>query len=199
MWVAVYVAGTNPETGRPFIQAYLDGLANGGGARPDKDGLNACNLSASNMLIPNMEVEEELYPIRFLRRDLATDSGGPGKFRGGLSLETEVEVLTDCEFTMFGSRFEGAPPPGYGGGRPGGASVFYTISNRKRKYYPTKVGRVQLKAGDRIVMRPCGGGGFGDPRERDHALIERDLRLGFISSEGAIADYGYTADKAVAR
>ena len=77
MWVAVYIAGTHPETGRPFIQAWLDGLANGGGARPDKDGLNACNLSASNMLIPNMEVEEELYPIRFHRRELAVDSGGP--------------------------------------------------------------------------------------------------------------------------
>ena len=74
MWVAVYIAGTHPDTGKPFIQAWLDGLANGGGARRDKDGLNACNLSASNMLIPNMEVEEETYPVRFIRRELATDS-----------------------------------------------------------------------------------------------------------------------------
>ncbi len=191
MWVAVYIAGTHPETGKPFIQAYLDGLANGGGARPDKDGLSACNLSASNMLIPNMEVEEEIYPIRFIRRELATDSGGPGTFRGGLGLETEVEVLSDCEFTMFGSRFKGAEPPGYDGGSPGGASVFYTVRDGKKITYPTKVGRVQLKKGDRVVMRPCGGGGFGDPAKRDRELIERDLRLGFVTPEGAARDYGY--------
>jgi N-methylhydantoinase B/oxoprolinase/acetone carboxylase alpha subunit len=191
MWVAVYISGTHPDTGRPYIQAYLDGLANGGGARQDKDGLNACNLSASNMLIPNMEVEEEIYPVRFIRRELAPDSGGPGQYRGGLALETEVEVLADCEFTMFGSRFEGAEPPGYAGGKPGGASVFYTVSNSKKTTYPSKVGRVPLKAGDRVIMRPCGGAGFGDPKTRDPDLIERDLRLGFITPEGAERDYGY--------
>ena len=191
MWVAVYIAGTHPETGKPFIQAYLDGLANGGGARPDKDGLSACNLSASNMLIPNMEVEEEIYPVRFIRRELATDSGGPGTFRGGLGLETEVEVLADCEFTMFGSRFAGAEPPGYAGGGAGGASVFYTVRDGKMITYPTKVGRVPLKKGDRVVMRPCGGGGFGDPKKRNAELIERDLRLGFVTPEGAARDYGY--------
>ena len=191
MWVAVYIAGTHPETGKPFIQAYLDGLANGGGARPDKDGLSACNLSASNMLIPNMEVEEEIYPVRFIRRELATDSGGPGTFRGGLGLETEVEVLADCEFTMFGSRFAGAEPPGFAGGGPGGASVFYTIRDGEKITYPTKVGRVPLKRGDRVIMRPCGGGGFGDPKKRCSELIERDLRLGFVTPEGAERDYGY--------
>ncbi len=191
MWVAVYIAGTHPETGKPFIQAYLDGLANGGGARPDKDGLSACNLSASNMLIPNMEVEEEIYPVRFIRRELAVDSGGPGTYRGGLALETEVEVLTDCEFTMFGSRFAGAEPPGFAGGGKGGASVFYTIRDGKKTTYPTKVGRVSLLKGDRVIMRPCGGGGFGRPRDRDPELIERDLRLGFVSAQGAARDYSY--------
>ena len=191
MWVAVYIAGTHPETGKPFIQAYLDGLANGGGARPDKDGLSACNLSASNMLIPNMEVEEEIYPIRFIRRELAADSGGPGTFRGGLGLETEVEVLADCEFTMFGSRFEAAPPPGFAAGRAGGASVFYTVHDGKKITYPSKVGRVPLSKGDRVIMRPCGGGGFGDPAKRSPELIERDIRLGFVTPEGAARDYGY--------
>ena len=191
MWVAVYISGTHPDTGKPFIQAWLDGLANGGGARSDKDGLNACNLSASNMLIPNMEVEEEIYPIRFVRRELAADSGGPGTYRGGLALETEVEVLCDCEFTMFGSRFEGAEPPGYAGGGVGGPSVFYTVSNGKVTTYPQKIGRVPLKKGDLIVMRPCGGAGFGDPRKRDPALIERDLRLGFVTLKGAAREYGY--------
>ena len=191
MWLAVYIAGTHPETGRPFIQAWLDGLANGGGARPDKDGLNACNLSASNMLIPNMEVEEELYPVRFHRRELAVDSGGAGTFRGGLALETEVEVLCDCEFTMFGSRFEGAEPPGGAGGGPGGPSIFVTISaDGKVTNYPTKVGRVPLKKGDRIIMRPCGGGGFGDAKLRRPEDIERDLRLGFVTPEGIERDYG---------
>jgi N-methylhydantoinase B len=191
MWIAVYIAGTHPETGKPFIQAWLDGLATGGGARQDKDGLSACNISASNMLIPNMEVEEELYPIRFIRRELAIDSGGPGTFRGGVSLETEVEILTDCEFTMFGSRFKGAEPAGYSGGGSGRASVFYVIRNGKKITHPSKVGRVPLKKGDKIVMRPCGGAGLGNPKKRSRKLIERDLRLGYVSPKGATKDYGY--------
>ncbi len=198
MWIAVFISGNHPETGKPFIQAYLDGLACGGGARPDKDGLSTCHISASNMLIPNMEVEEEIYPVRFIRRQLAVDSGGPGTFRGGLSLETEVEVLSDCEFTMFGSRFAGAEAPGLEGGGPGGPSLFYTVRNGKRISYPSKVGRVPLMKGDRIVMRPCGGSGYGDPRKRDHELIERDLRLGLVTPQGAARDYGYQQKAAAA-
>jgi N-methylhydantoinase B len=191
MWLAVYIAGTHPETGKPFIQAWLDGLATGGGARQDKDGLSACNISASNMLIPNMEIEEEVYPIRFIRRELATDTGGPGKFRGGVSLETEVEILADCEFTMFGSRFEGTEPLGFAGGKPGGPSIFYVIRNGKKIKYPSKVGRVPLEKGDRIVMRPCGGAGLGNPKKRKRELIERDLKLGYVSRKAAAKEYGY--------
>jgi N-methylhydantoinase B len=194
MWTGLVISGQNQETGGPFIHWVLDGLATGGGARTNYDGLNATHITASNMLIPNVEAEEGEYPVMFIRRELSTDSGGPGTKRGGLSMETELEVLCDCEFTAFTSRFRGndADPPGVYGGMSGTPSDFYKISpNGEITNYPAKVGRVQVKAGDRLVLRPTGGGGYGDPRMRSRNEVEEDLRLGFISPEAAERDYGY--------
>lgn len=186
IWIGLYMYGTHPNTKRPYIHVLLDGLATGGGARAKSDGLNANHISASNMLIPNVEGEEQEYPVRFIRRELKVDSGGPGKYRGGLALEVEIEVLCDCEFTMFGSRFKGYEARGFLGGKSGAPSEFYRISpDGTVTRYPARVGRVPLKSGDRLVLRPAGGGGFGNPLERDRKSVEEDLRFGFISSDGA--------------
>ena len=196
MWLGLFISGRHPETARPYIHVVLDGLATGGGGRTEHDGLNATHITASNMLIPNIEAEEGEYPVRFVRRELATDSGGPGSNRGGLALESELEILCDCEFTMFTSRFKGngADPLGVHGGMSGSPSDFYKISpDGQVTTYPAKIGRVALQAGDRLILRPCGGGGYGDPRTRARARVEEDLRLGFISPEAAERDYGYLA------
>jgi len=92
---------------------------------------------------------------------------------------------------MFGSRFEGTEPLGFAGGKPGGPSIFYVIRNGKKIKYPSKVGRVPLEKGDRIVMRPCGGAGLGNPKKRKRELIERDLKLGYVSRKAAAKEYGY--------
>ena len=199
MWLGLFIAGHHPETGRPYIHVVLDGLATGGGARTKYDGLNATHITASNMLIPNIEAEEGEYPVRFVRRELATDSGGPGSNRGGLALETELVILCDCEFTMFTSRFKGnnADPPGTHGGMSGSPSDFCKISPDGQVItYPAKIGRVPLHAGDRLILRPCGGGGYGDPRMRARERVEEDIRLEFISLEAAKRDYGYVTEAA---
>ena len=199
MWLGLFIAGQHPETERRYIHVVLDGLATGGGARTSYDGLNATHITASNMLIPNIEAEEGEYPVRFVRRELATDSGGPGENRGGLALESELVILCDCEFTMFTSRFKGnnADPLGTQGGMSGSPSDFYKISpDGTVTSYPAKVGRVALHAGDRLILRPCGGGGYGDPRARARERVEEDLRLGFISPEAAKRDYGYVIEEA---
>jgi N-methylhydantoinase B len=197
MWLGVFLAGSHPETGKLFVQTLLDGLGTGGGARTDSDGLNATCIAASNVLIPNVEIEEEFFPMRFLRREIKADTGGPGQFRGGCALETEIEILADCESTIIGSRFKHAPPQGIHGGKDGGPSEIYRISpDGTVTEFPPKITGVHFKKGDRLVMRPCGGGGLGDPMRRDRARIARDIELGYLTPEAAARDYGYRAEAA---
>jgi N-methylhydantoinase B len=195
MWLGVFLSGKHPDTGEMFIETLLDGLATGGGARADKDGLNATCIAASNVLIPNVEIEEEFFPIRFLRREIKVDTGGPGKFRGGCALETEVELLADCESTILGSRFERAPPQGANGGGCGGPSEIYRIATDGTvTQFPPKITGVRFKKGDRLVMRACGGGGVGNPAERDRSRIAEDIKLGYLTPEAAVRDYGYSLE-----
>ena len=181
-WLGVSFAGIHPRSGQPFIHWVLDGLGTGGGARADADGWNASSVAASNCLIPNVELEEETYPVRFVRRELTTDSGGVGRFRGGLGLETELAVEVDCAMTVLGSRSEAAPPAGIFGGGPGAAAgVWVRRRDGAHETVPIKVTSLALQAGDHVVMRAPGGGGYGDPTGRDSALIEADLRAGYVS------------------
>ncbi len=192
MWLGVFLAGTHPDTGKLFIQTLLDGLGTGGGARTTSDGLNATCIAASNVLIPNVEIEEEFFPVRFLRREIKADTGGPGQFRGGCALETEIEILADCDSTILGSRFKQAPPQGIHGGSCGGPSEIYRIApDGTVTHFPPKITGVRFKKGDRLVMRACGGGGYGDPEKRDRALIARDIELGYVTLDAAVRDYAY--------
>jgi len=194
MWLGICLSGTHPDSGDPYIHWILDGLGTGGGARVKHDGMNATCIAASNVLIPNVEVEEETYPVRYLRREIKADTGGPGRQRGGCALETEVQTEIDCECTILGSRFKSAPPQGIHGGHFGGPSIVYSVgANGKVQEHPAKAAALRLKKGDKLVLRPCGGGGLGDPAERRREDIERDLLLGFVTPEGAKRDYGTKA------
>ncbi len=196
MWLGVCLSGTHPRNGEPYIHWILDGLGTGGGARTKNDGMNATCIAASNVLIPNVEIEEDNYPVRYLRREIKANTGGPGRQRGGCALETEIQVETDCQCTVLGSRFERAPAQGIHGGHSGGPSTIYSISGKTVTHLPAKVTGVNFKAGDRVVLRACGGGGLGDPATRKREDIERDLLLGFVTREGAERDYGVKLSEA---
>lgn len=196
MWLGVFLSGIHPKTGSPYIHTIIDGVCTGGGARADDDGLHATSIAASNVLIPNVEIEESFFPVRYVRREITADTGGAGMYRGGCVLETEVMVLGDCVATISGSRFENAPPLGVYGGKPGAPSVVFSISDGHVTEYPPKITGVRFKPGDRLVIRACGGGGYGNPRKRDTARIERDIQLGFVTPEVAAREYGYTTKSA---
>ena len=187
MWLGVCLSGNMPQSGDPYIHWILDGLGTGGGARSQDDGMNATCIAASNVLIPNGEIEEDNYPVRYLRREIKSDTGGAGRQRGGCALETEILMENDCQCTVLGSRFERAPAQGIHGGRPGAPSAVYRLSGERRTDIPAKATGVNFGAGDRLVMRACGGG-LGDPAERED--IERDLKLGFVTPNGVERDYG---------
>ena len=190
-YLAVYLSGVDPRTGKKFIHLPLDGLAIGGGARAHADGYMASNPASSNMLIPNMEILEQHCPIRYLKREIPIDAGGDGKFRGGGGLEVEWEILSPMTLTLMSSRRE-YPPPGFLGGTDGGPSGawIWRAQEKQEIKLPQKITGVTLSKGDRLRIRTAGGGGYGDPKDRDRELVKNDIRLGFVSLDKAKNIYG---------
>jgi N-methylhydantoinase B len=138
-----------------------------------------------------VEPLEAQYPFVVRSARLLPDSGGPGAWRGGLGVETVIELLSPARLTVRGDRLAGHPPPGTRGGeagRPGSFSVeridgsVETLAARQTD--------VHLAPGDRFVLRTSGGGGLGPARDRDHALVRDDIATGKVTREGASRDYG---------
>jgi N-methylhydantoinase B len=135
-----------------------------------------------------MEIIEALSPLRIWRKELACDSGGAGRHRGGLGQDVEIE-LTGAEPATLSLLVERVHHPARGvlGGAPGLPSR--VLWNGRENGFPLK-GKSRIAAGDRLHVRYPGGGGFGDPRERDRAAVSADLEAGRISEAAARKVYG---------
>jgi N-methylhydantoinase B len=167
-------------------------FANGGmGARAGKDGLSVTGFP-TNADCASMEVLENIVPLRCWRQELRQDSGGAGRFRGGLGQEVEVEYLADGD-GMLGMMSERHEHPAFG--LFGGQSGQCTIATLNDRDAPHK-GRAPLATGDRLVVKYPGGGGYGDPRERDPERVRQDVEFGYVSAEAARELYGWTASQA---
>ncbi len=155
-------------------------MATGGGmgARPTKDGLNATQFPSTIRGVP-AEIVESTSPLVIHRRALAPDSGGPGKHRGGLGMIIEFGVETDEDW-LFTASFERAriPCQGMFGGGPGRARSRRDARAAARSTRRRSTG---CGADDRVVLHTPGGGGYGDPRERDAARIAEDLAAGRVT------------------
>ncbi|HZT24097.1 MAG TPA: hydantoinase B/oxoprolinase family protein [Pseudolabrys sp.] len=177
------VIGKNPR-GKEFATLYFS--AGGFGALKGLDGLSA-TPAPSNMMVMPTETWEVLTGIRIVSRRLRADSGGPGQYRGGLGQEIVLQNDTGHPLTVFamGARTD-YPALGVCGGQPG-ATRSYRLNGQM--IHPK--GRYQLKAGDQIEILEAGGGGYGPAERRKPAQIAADIRLGFVTREAAIRDYGY--------
>src|SRR5262249_6863671 len=135
------------------------------------------------------EILESEFPCRITRFDLIADSGGAGRWRGGLSLAREYELLEDATVIRRydKSRF---PPQGIAGGKDGRGARFVIKVGTAQEYVTPASGRYELKAGERFLLQSAGGGGFGDPRARERAALARDLAEGYVSPDAAKDDYG---------
>ena len=179
------IFGTDPRTGRHFTYVWFS--AGGTGALPTRDGLSATAFPSGIAGVP-AEVIEALSPVVLRRRELRRDSGGAGKFRGGLGQVMEVAVRTDRPF-IFSGLYERIrfPAPGLMGGMPGAPGAVRT--NMPGVTVRAKT-RAVLPAGTEVTLELPGGGGYGPPWERDPALVLEDVRNGYVSVERARADYG---------
>lgn len=181
--------GGRRSNGTRYVTSQL--LASGSGAAPADDGVDVIETDASNCLNVPAEALMMEAPIRVHSTSLACDSGGPGRFRGGLGGIYEYELLDgDATVTYRGERHFCAAF-GANGGHPGGQA--YAVIRRaggEEETVPSKI-VAQLHRGDRLVVRTAGGGGYGDPGDRDPLRVREDLRNGKILLESARDTYGY--------
>ncbi|MGQ7845076.1 hydantoinase B/oxoprolinase family protein [Granulosicoccus sp. 3-233] len=166
----------------------------GSGARPEHDGLNATAFPSGVMTMP-IEATEHAGPVIIWRKELRPDSGGSGKTRGGLGQFMEVGAMPGHEFDIQ-AMFDRSQYPARGrrGGHQGAAT---TIAQDDGSSMHVK-GKQFVPHGRKVVMAFPGGAGYGEPMERDPALIRRDLARGYISAETAARDYGLSASEIAA-
>ena len=167
----------------------------GAGARPGKDGLSATAFPSGVRNTP-VEINESIAPIVVWEKEYRTDSGGAGKYRGGTGQVMRISSAENAPFAIS-AMFDRVhnPPRGRSGGGNGQTG---TVGLESGKVMRAK-GTQPIPAGERLLLRMPGGGGFGNPLERDPGQVALDVRDGLVSTEAARADYGValTADGSV--
>jgi len=158
----------------------------GMGALPSRDGMSATGFPSGVRGGP-VEVFESLSTIIVWKKEYRVDSGGAGKTRGGLGQHIELQNLLDESF-VYNAVYERVDHParGYDGGQNGAAGRLMLGSGEKLAAKGSHI----IPPGERVVVLSPGGGGLGDPRERDRALVEKDLQDGMITAEAARTIYG---------
>lgn len=172
--------GLTRRTGSEY-SIFIEDIGGGWGGTPIGDGADMLDAPLSNCRITPTEALELDHPfIRVRRYELLPDTGGAGKFRGGLGSVREFEVLDDgVDFFGYADRHR-FPPPGAAGGAPGTVGGFSVLRNGEEIRLPSKAGR-SLEKGDVVRVVSGGGGGFGEPGERSRKMIEADLLAQKIS------------------
>lgn len=189
--------GTREEGGARYVLMNIFG--GGWGGRLNEDGASSSvSICQGDVRNTPVELQEIHYPflVEYLR--LRENSGGPGRQRGGLGIELRYRALEKSTVNVMLERII-EPPWGIEGGECGRSNAALLTSVTGSERAVTKESNIPLVAGDTVTFRTAGGGGYGKPHERSIALIEEDLRQGYITPEGAAADYGYTARPAAER
>ncbi|HYB01312.1 MAG TPA: hydantoinase B/oxoprolinase family protein [Ktedonobacteraceae bacterium] len=183
IWISVW-QGKWPRTQETFTFSLFQ--CGGTGARATKNGLNTTGFPSGVAGVP-AEILESLTPLIQHQRELRTDSGGPGMYRGGLGQWTEVSYRGEASWGVSAlvdrTHF---PANGLEGGKYGAAGEFL-VNNTIR---PQPKAFISLVSGDRVQLNPPGGGGYGDPLHRPAELVLEDVINGYVSLEAADSQYG---------
>jgi N-methylhydantoinase B len=184
----------DPRTGNLSIGSGAGvGLAGGGwGAKYDEDGMSAtvCVNDGDTHNTP-VEASEAKAPVVTVQRALRSDSGGAGKFRGGLGVIQQVELLTPAMYQSQIERTQCAPWGLLEGqaGAPNGVTI-HRADGSVEAFHSGKVSPIRLDVGDSYTTLVGGGGGFFSALERDPERVLADVRAGYVSLESAERDYG---------
>jgi len=176
--------------GQSNMQYEILGSAYGAGAGYDGASGTACHLS--NLHVTPIEILESEYPCRITRFDLAPDTGGAGRWRGGLSMVREYELLEDATVVRRYDKSRFAPR-GLDGGRDGAGAKFTIRLGKPDQFDTPSSGRFEMKKGDRFRLQTAGGGGLGDPHARESEAVRRDVAEGYVSAQSAADIYGADA------
>jgi N-methylhydantoinase B len=164
------------------------------GASSEVDGADGVHVHMTNTMNTPIETIETSYPIRLIKYELRADSGGPGKRRGGVGIERSWMLIAESATVSILAERNKIPPWGLNGGKQGALGEFYLVgSDGTRRKLNSKSSFGMMK-GDILIIRTPGGGGFGNPCERDPQLVLRDVLNGFVSIEAANREYGVAVD-----
>ncbi|OLE83860.1 MAG: 5-oxoprolinase [Crenarchaeota archaeon 13_1_20CM_2_51_8] len=167
----VTIGGVDPRTGKYFT--YYETIAGGFGARYNKDGVDGIHSHMTNTLNTPVEALESAYPLRVRRYELVRRSGGKGRFRGGLGIRRDTEVLAEgFTISLMGER-QRHRPWGLLGGRSGSPGEYGISRGNKMKALSSKT-TLSANAGDVLTVTTPGGGGYGSPSERTRDKIRQD-------------------------
>ncbi len=183
----------DPETGQPFV--FYELVVGTWGGTPRWDGNDGVTNPASLAANIPVEVAESEFPIVVERYGLVPDTGGAGRYRGGLAVERAWRCLTPATSLIVRSDRARHAPYGLAGGLPGATSSNVVRHPDGSETVLPAMFSTTIEAGDVYVHRMAGGGGFGDPLERDPEAVATDVRDGKVSTGAALALYGSVVGK----
>ena len=190
---AVVFFGVHPQTGKRFVVQSLEG--GGWGGRPMEDGesgtVSVCQGDVRNGSIEGIELK---CPVLIEDRGLRQDSCGAGKYRGGLGLDVRVRNLVEGRWNFEHTKRENCPPWGLWNGKPGDFGGYLMRLPGEDDFAMMRGAHVAVPIGAEAIVRTGGGGGWGDPLERDPEAVRHDVVEELISAHAAFEDYGVVLD-----
>jgi N-methylhydantoinase B len=185
---SIILGGRSTYTGKGYVQYEI--IAGGAGARALKDGASGITVNQSNAMIAPIEIIESEFPTRLRRFELIQDSGGAGRFRGGLGIRREYLNLEEARFSIRSMKHV-IPPNGCAGGGTGrGGDIWINPDTPEAKRLPTRYADYPLRKGDIFRLDTPGGGGHGDAFAREPERVLADVREGTVSPGAAERQYG---------
>ena len=186
---AMVFFGNHPQTSKRFVVQSLEG--GGWGGRPMEDGesgtVSVCQGDVRNGSIEGIELK---CPVLVEARAMRADSCGAGKYRGGLGLDVRVRNLVEGRWNFEHTKRQKCPPWGLWNGKAGEFGGYLMRLPGEQDFTPMRGSHVAVPIGSEAIVRTGGGGGWGDPLERDPNAVQHDVAEEFISAEAALRDYG---------
>jgi N-methylhydantoinase B len=174
----------NAKSGEDAQYTLISDMLGGGmGGYDGNDGMNAIDTHGGNCKLLSAEIMEAMSPLRVVRSELVPSTGGQGKYRGGLAIRRDYEVLSSSTIVSgyLQQSTDETATWGFNGGEGGAKSlaILNPGTNHERNLRSKFVG-LELKRGDRFRLQGAGGGGWGNPHDRPKQLVDRDLEEGYV-------------------